>query len=164
MRIHTNLTSEAMHVALRQSGAPISFHTLTEHGSRTHARAFDVRLEGTGGASNTGLYGAGDYSGATWDEWGAFFGALFELSPSTRAGGSAARPVYANADDYHFQTGDRFHFVAGRGHLPADTHPRHRWVYLGTPGDRGVGDSECSKCSAHVPSRATADARRANAA
>ena len=163
MRIHTNLTREAMHTVLRQSGAPISFHVLEEHGSRTHARSFDVRLEGTGGASNTGLYGAGDYSGATWDEWGAFFGALFEMSPGARAGGSVARPIYANAEDYHFQTGDRFHFTAGRGHLPADTHPRHRWVYQGSWGDAAVADSECSKCSAMTPSRYRVEEHRAAA-
>lgn len=141
MRIHTSLDYLDMRKLTEQSGAPISFHVLTEHGSRTHAHAWEVRLEGSGGRSNTGQYGAGDFDGATWDEWGAFFGALYDADPDARCGGTSKRPVYARADHYHYVTGHRFHkrvHVAERHesgsvkltrvtYLPPDTHPRHNW-------------------------------------
>jgi len=166
MRIHTSLTHDEMSAMPRLSGAPISFHALTECGSRTHARAFEVRLTGTGGRSNTGLYGSGDFDGATWDEWGAFFGALFDADPAARCGGSSRRPVYGDADHFHFLTGDRFHkrviterhpsgsiATTRTSYLPADTHPRHRWVYQGSWGDHGSKGHVCGKdgCTATQP-------------
>lgn len=173
MRIHTKLDWSEMHDVARASGAPISFQTLEAFGSRTHARAFEVRLEGTGGRSNTGYYGAGDYDGATWDEWGAFFGALYDADPDARCGGSAKNPAYANADDYHFQTADRFHGrlvsesaepssrdYLRKTYLPADTHPRHRWTFDEARGN----DTEhyCAKdgCSARRPSFGSVIAHR----
>jgi hypothetical protein len=149
MRIHTELTEAQMSEARRNSGAPIYFHTLEEHGSRTHPRAFEVRLEGTGGRNNTGLYGAGDYDGATWDEWGAFLGAVYALDPAARCGGTERQPIYAHAQDYHWQTGDRF-----RDGLPADTHPRHRWVLEGTAATGRYHVRKCGKCGATTRSLA----------
>jgi hypothetical protein len=129
MRIHTTLDYVTM-AGLTGPGKAcggrplfVIWHRLEPFRSRTHPNAYEIRLEGSGGRNNTGRYGAGDYNGATWDEWGAVFGRLFALDPAARCGGSAARPVYACADDYHWQTGDRFR----SGQLPADTHPRHRW-------------------------------------
>lgn len=125
MRIHTNLTRQNIRDALVTSGAPIHFEKLEEHGSRSRERAFDVRLGGTGGRNNTGLYGAGDYDGATWDQWGAFLGAVFTLDPN------AYMPTaYRTADHFYAVTGDRFkaRTVDGRTtHYPADTHKRHSW-------------------------------------
>ena len=151
MRIHTNLLRHEIGAALGNSGASIAFHKITEHRSTQRDRAFDVRLEGTGGRSNTGLYGAGDYDGGTWDEWGAVFGALYELDPNAVCGGTAKRPVYADADDFHHQTGDRFkawEYEPGRTvHMPKDSHPRHRWQWVN---DRSDVVSRCAKdgCSA----------------
>lgn len=170
MRIHTTLDYLQMLELTRASGAPIGFERIEEHGSQTHARAFEVRLTGTGGRSNTGLYGSGDYSGATWDEWGAFFGALFEADPTARCGGTAKRPTYANADHYHFETGDRFRRrveVVSRHdsgaiertrvtHLPADTHPRHGWVYQ-DGAMLGTGSYKCRRCSATRPGWKTSE-------
>lgn len=168
MRIHTSLTWREMHDALTAAGAPISFHVLTEHASRTHTHAWEVRLEGSGGRNNTGLYGTGDYEGATWDEWGAFFGALYDLDPDARCGGTSKRPVYARADHYHYVTGHRFHkrvHVAERHesgsvkltrttYLPPDTHPRHGWIY-------DSGRPHCRKCSADRPGWAAEEQWRA---
>lgn len=171
MRIHTALTWSELYDVARASGAPISFHTCEEKGSRTHARAFELRLEGTGGRNNTGQYGAGDYDGATWDEWGAFFGALYAADAGARCGGTAKRPTYANAAHYHFVTGDRFRGrmittpagVTRRTYLPEDTHPRHGWIYLGTWGDHGAAGYKCRKCSATRPGwKAEEDYRRDN--
>ena len=160
MRIHTSLTWQQMHDALTAAGAPISFETLTDHGSRTHPRSFEVRLEGSGGRNNTGHFGAGDYNGATWDEWGAFFGALYDLDPDARCGGTSKRPVYARADHYHFVTGHRFHRVehvkGSPTYLPADTHPRHNWGH-------DSGRLYCRKegCSADRPGWANEEDWRA---
>src|SRR5213596_2251151 len=116
MRIHTSLTREQMTQVLRDSGAKITFHAITEHKSQTHPRAFNLTLEGTGGRNNTGLYGAGDYCGATWDEWGAFLGALFALDWDARVG-SVKNPTYANGADFHDITTRRFVRFKG-AHVP----------------------------------------------
>lgn len=173
MRIHTNLDRDQIATLPRKSGAPIRFQTLTEHGSRTHARSFEVRLEGTGGLSNTGRYGAGDYSGATWDEWGAFFGALFAADPGARCGGTSKNPVYGNAQHFHWLTDGRFQArpradvrsrfqsieqpvpgylssdpARSRTHMPADTHPRHGWIYDGESATGAYRVHHCRRCSA----------------
>ena len=151
MRIHTNLLVENLHHARRDSGAPLFFHTVEQHRSTTRERSFDVRLEGSGGRNNTGLYGAGDYKGATWDEWGAFLGALFAMDPAAWVGTSAKAPIYRDATDFHRQTGDRFAKNEQGHHLPLDTHPRHRWQHVaGYPAEVGDLAQTCAKCSATV--------------
>lgn len=159
MKIHTTLSRPKMLDALRHSGAPIYFHKLEEVGSRTHRHGYHVTLEGSGGRNNTGLYGAGTYNGATWDEWGAFFGALFELDPEARCGGTVANPVYRNAGHFHYLTAERFiQRFEGTGntvgatvqptHLPVDTHPRHRWERDGWGPN---AERKCAKCTATQP-------------
>lgn len=122
MRIHTNATEEQVREAVQSAG--VSLHNgLPTHGSRTHPRAFQLRLEGNGGRNNTGVYGAGDYHGATWDEWGAVLSGIFRADPKARMGGTEKHPKYADAEHFHIITGGRFE----ESGLPADTHPRHRW-------------------------------------
>lgn len=137
MRIHTDLTLDQMREALRHTQAPIGFEHIVIHGSRKRTRAFDVRLNGSGGRSNTGLYGAGNYSGATWDEWGAFLGAVYLLDPDMTC---QPYPLLATFDEF---TRGRF----SEGVIPKDTHPRHRWSY-----DPDLGLLVCTygagKCSA----------------
>lgn len=156
MRVHTNLKFREIFEVLRRSGAPVDAEVLTEHKSRTHDRAFEVRLSGHGGMTNSGNHGAGSFQGATWDEWGAFFGALYDMDPEARCGGTAERPIYRDRLHFHFLTGDRFqkwfpHDQHMGTYLPADTHPRHHWAY----------ESEgfyCTKCTAHRPSWQQVDA------
>lgn len=151
MRIHTNLDRNDMYEVLRNSGAPISFENLNRHYSRSHPRAFEVALSGTGGKPMHG-----DYQGATWDEWGAFFGALYQRDSTARCGGSVKTPGYANTEDFHYKTGDRFQgrwmdldtFKAHRTFLPADTHPRHYWKAVE---DGDTLHFECTQCSATRP-------------
>lgn len=148
MKIHTNLDYIAFHRLTRDSGAPITFHLIDQVGSRTHAYGYNVTLEGTGGRNNTGMYGAGDYDGATWDEWGAFFGALYAADENARCGGTVTNPVYANAAHYHYLTDERFR-EGPTGYLPEDAHARHNWKY---EGDVHYGSTQkCSKCSAVRP-------------
>ena len=163
MRIHTKLSALQMRDVIRAAGAPINFRDglLTPLRSRSHLYAYEVRLEGSGGRNNTGLYGAGDYDGATWDEWGAFFGALYELDQLARCGGTAKQPCYGDAEHFHFLTNGRFKHrlyweiahepgAVASGHLPADTHPRHRWHHDGMHVTGAWRVSSCAKqgCSA----------------
>ena len=163
MRIHTKLSYRQMRGLLWQSGvrgqydnAAIDTEVLEEHGSRTHERAFEVALSGSGGKPAGYARGTADYQTATWDEWGAFLGALFDADPQARAGGSVARPTYRDRQHYHFLTGDRFqrrYNVAGQPtYLPKDTHPRHHWEFKGSFG------FNCTKCKATRPSWERADA------
>lgn len=162
MRIHTSLTYRQMWEAAKASGAPVDLETVTEYGSRTHERAFEVTLSGTGGRPNTGRYGAGgNYQTATWDEWGAFLGALYDADINARCGGSVKYPVYRDAEHYHFKTGSRFQprmVGSAVSYLPADTHPRHQWDYQGSWGDHGRGGFTCTKCTATRPSWEQAEA------
>lgn len=144
MRLHTNLNRQAIIMATRH--LPVAFHKLEIHGSRSRKRAFEMLLTGSGGRNNTGAYGAGDYNGATWDEWGAVLGALYIFDPTMICGGTAKTPVYADAEHYHFLTNERFR----AGDIPADTHPRHRWDL------QSDMSWACKKCSARRPGWAQA--------
>ena len=160
MRIHTNLNTQQMYEVIKASGAPIYPEILERHGSRTHDQAFEVALSGTGGHPNSGGYGASsEYQAATWDEWGAFLGALYAADANARCGGSVKYPIYRNAEHFHFSTGNRFQIemkLSPEGqiwnHLPANTHPRHRWEY------RSQAGFACTKCTATRPSRDQLDA------
>lgn len=152
MRIHTNLTYRQMVEIVQVSDAPIYTEVLRQHGSRTHERAFEVMLSGS---STTRSQNGGEFFTATWDEWGAFLGALYDADPKARCGGSAERPVYRDADHYRFATGGRFQVrwdTAERSHyVPLDTHPRHHWQYA-------PAGFWCSKCSATRPTWEQMDA------
>ena len=142
MRIHTN-DVPAVRTAIYQATAslPGVYATTSRHGSRTHAGALELSLEGNGHRKNTGTSGAGDESGATWDEWGVVLAAVFAADPGAMCG-SKAYPAYRNAEHYHFLTGDRFR----AGTLPEDTHKRHRWTLHLSDNRNG-----CASCSSDVP-------------
>jgi hypothetical protein len=137
MRIHTKLNRDEMSGLL--SGLPVYFEVLAEHGSRKAPRAFEVRLSGSGGTTNSGTHGAGNFQGATWDEWGAFFGRLY-----SRDDGAVCGSSYTSAEHFHWLTGSRF--VGGE--LPKDTHKRHKWEFDGYAVTGAYGVSHCGKCSA----------------
>lgn len=144
MRIHTSLSRTDMRDILRTSGAPIDYESISRHDSRTHPRAFEVRLTAHDGS-------ASDWRNTTWDEWGAFLGALFDADPDARCGSNAKRPTYANATDFHQKTADRFRprwvdidtFKAHRTYLPRDAHSRHHWKYV-----PNAATFICTKCTA----------------
>lgn len=141
MRIHTNLITVADIYAATHNLPGVTV-TATPHGSRSHARAFEVRLEGNGSHRNSGQYGADTAEkAATWDEWGAFIAALYEVDPDA-LWGSQKYQVYSNRTHYHYLTNQRFIEDADPGHLPSDTHKRHNWQW-------GAGGAECTKCSAY---------------
>jgi hypothetical protein len=133
MRIHTDhLEYRDFHNAARKAG--VWLPSITQYGSRTHARSFDVKLSG----SSPYRTADGQDQAATWDEWGVFLAALFAHDSEARCGG-IKRPAYADHADFHYKTGGRF----GDAALPFDAHPRHRWEYR-----PGKTFSRCSACSA----------------
>ena len=112
-----------VHEYRAKSAKPRDFISLvsgkvSEHSSRTRARAFKVRLFGDSSRGpNSGQYGMDNYGkAATWDQWGLFLSVLFDADPDARVGG-AKNPTYINRDHFHWSTGGR---------------------YLGTPDDDGV--------------------------
>lgn len=116
MRIHTDLSMFRMTQLLKADERlrDVSYIELTEHRSQTHSWAYDVHLTGNyshssvNGAArkrtNSGTHGAGYYFAATFDEWGYFFGALYDADPTARSGGTRTRPVYADREDFHDRT------------------------------------------------------------
>ena len=140
MRIHTDRLAEvrqAINAATR--ALPGVYHgEMPEHGSRSRKGALELRLTGQGPrwtADNRDL-------AASYDEWGVVLGAVFAVDPDAICG-SAKRPVYAGANDYHWQTGERFAHVGPDNYtLPEDTHASHRWDYV------AQGTVECRKCTA----------------
>ena len=145
MRIHTDKTTEVRAAIWQATGAlPGVYAEMSEHGSRSRAGALELRLTGNSPRRpNSGRWGADSYeNAATWDEWGVVLGAVYAADPDAICG-SAKRPVYAGADDYHWQTGERFAHVGPDNYtLPEDTHTLHRWDYV------AQGTVECTKCTA----------------
>jgi hypothetical protein len=83
MRIHTSATYRDICSCLPRG---VSAY-ITEHGSRSRERAFEVTLYAYAKDDlhrrygNTGGYGRSDDVAATWDEWGLFMVALYEIDP-----------------------------------------------------------------------------------
>jgi hypothetical protein len=106
MRIHTDkLTSTDLQQVLTETD--VSLYVLGESGSRSHRRAFDIALRGSGKRHtkrpNTGVFGANsnEYA-ATYDDWGHFLAGLFTLDASAKAG------PYKGVEDFHSTTKGKF--------------------------------------------------------
>jgi len=136
MRIHSDVLSPANIYATVRSLPGVNVE-ITSHGSRIRSRAFEVRLTGT---SSRRTMDNADQA-ATWDEWGVFFARLFDVDANALAG-SAKHPAYADAADFHRQTGNRFKSLM----MPADTHQQHRWDFDGRT-------LACTKCTATLNRR-----------
>ena len=140
MRVHSDiLTTTDIHTAARAAGRGVLAYVLPG-GSRSHARAFDVKLTGTSsrrpnpGAGNGQRDDADSYA-ATWDEWGMFLAALYAVDEAA-VWGSVGCPIYADAASFHYQTGDRFESLT-----PPFQHLRHRWIFAD-------GEHKCESCEA----------------
>lgn len=131
MRIHSNaLTSLDIYRATDALDGV--YVQVTPVGSRSHDGAFEVRLTGT----STRRTMDGRDQAATWDEWGVFIAAVYEVDP-VAVFGSVKAPNYRDSNHFHAVT--RYRFDADG--LPSDTHQQHRWEYGGVV-------QQCSKCSA----------------
>lgn len=107
MKIHTKLTSRDVHrAAMRLDG--VTTYELEVHGSRTHARRLDVRLEGTGERhtrwANGNPHGRADWKAATRDDWGHFLAALYDADPSMRCVDTG----YTSRTSFHVATKGRY--------------------------------------------------------
>jgi len=115
MRIHGNITSrdvyEASGKATVATGANVYVERCEEHGSRSRARAYDVKLSGDGTLSkrrtNAGTrYAPQTEYAATWDQWGWFLAHLFSVDPTIKCW------AYAGLDDFNARTDHKFVLVA----------------------------------------------------
>lgn len=143
MRIHSDYL-RASDARDAMAGLPVYATRLQEHGSRSHDNAIELILSGSSNSRQNG----GDDMAATWDEWGVVIARLFNLDANA-VFGSVKHPNYANAEDFHRKTGDRFRSLE----LPEDTHQRHNWVSPSPfyePGGLVARPQTCSKCSATV--------------
>lgn len=134
MRFHTDTLTES-DVYMAADELPGVRVTVMELGSRSRARAFEVKLTGTSnrrvnpGTSDGSYWGVGRDHAATWDEWGIFIANLFDMDNNMFAG-TAKHPVYANIYDFHHQTGERFYNLTAE-----QQHKNHRWDYDMTNGE-----------------------------
>lgn len=124
MKIHTSLDYMAVQrIGVTDERLRDVITSIEESGSHTHPHAYQVTLRGgyptssvTGAKrrrANSGQYGAaGDPAhpeyAATYDEWGYWFAALYELDPAARCGGTILRPEYADRADFHNRTNNAY--------------------------------------------------------
>jgi hypothetical protein len=99
MRLHSDiLTAADLHAATPDE----VIASVSNHGSRKRARAFEVSLEGLGDRhtrkKNSGQYGAGYEFAASWDDWGIWLAALYEIDPNLNA------TYYTSREDFYAQT------------------------------------------------------------
>lgn len=138
MRIHTSdsVTYSTIFDAAKFAGVQVD---VTNHNSRTHETAWEVKLTGSSNRrpNNRGTWRDNDDYAATWDEWGMFLGFIFWIDPDTRCG-SVKYPAYDGAADFEYKTDCRF--IAN--HKPENLHGDHRWT-VGVPGEQS-----CKTCSA----------------
>jgi len=135
MRIHSD-SIESLEVRKAARLAGVQFTRFSLHGSRSREAAFDVILTGSSPRNQNFSRGDADKA-ATWDEWGHFLGTLFALDPAM------VTPYYSCADDFHWQTGARFHdFDLSTQHAAG-----HRWCYSGDSVTGSYSVHEC-KCGA----------------
>ena len=122
MRIHSNVLTYADVIdAARQAKA--NPDTASQHGSRSRSHAFEVKLRGLSRRRPNFYNGDGQYA-ATWDQWGVFFGLLFEVDPDMLIDGKE------DLDAFGYRTDWRFDYPAEFEH-PLDHD--HHFRYAGTP-------------------------------
>lgn len=110
MRIHSNvLGPNDLRSALAESvpAASIDEDAFSVVGSRSHARAFEVRLNAPAGKDSRGRTRRPPMDGrpgmaATYSEWGDFCVALFARDPGARIG------PYRDRDHFHRETRGEF--------------------------------------------------------
>ena len=135
MRIHTDRITELdIHVATNAAGMRDVFADVTQRGSRSRERSFDVKLTGNSTRkTNPGWANGEREQAATWDEWGMFIHALYQIDPEAVIG------QYADFEVFQTSTGHRFDsLTAPYSHGEGG----HRWI-VSTPGVQ-----ECVSCDA----------------
>ena len=91
MKIHSDILTprtiseavpEGCYLAEVYSGRAGGFFDIVPEGSRKRERAYSVRLSGSGKRPMVNL----PDKSATWDEWGIFIAALYEIDPHAIVG------------------------------------------------------------------------------
>jgi hypothetical protein len=101
MKLHSDkITSADIYAAARRAG--VSVNELTEHGSRSHGKAYSVYLEGSSSRQSNQR----DHKAATWDEWGMVMADLYRIDPDAMWG--SVRWGYTDEADFHLKTQNRF--------------------------------------------------------
>jgi hypothetical protein len=137
MKIHTDvLTSFDIHHATSAAGMHgVYAVNFKQCGSRSKDHAFDLSLRGNSTRRpNPGTGGrnfSDDEYAATWDEWGMFIHALYQIDPDALIGQYGSRAVFEETTCGRFDE------------LTAETACRgHRWVFGGPMIQR------CATCDA----------------
>ena len=129
MRIHSDsIRVSDLNAAARAARVDMEF---TTHGSRKRDHAFNVNLTGESKRRPNRNHASDEFA-ATWDQWGVFLAALFDVDPN------ASMTYYDGSADFHYRTAHRF--ASG---WPKDAHGDHRFKYDGIPYEQS-----CTKCSA----------------
>lgn len=118
MRLHVAGDIDRSHIyravefATRESGTGrVDIVKCERSGSRSHAHAFDVALEGDGSVQrhrpNSGASGAGGGYAAHWDAWGYFLGFLYDLDPTMKTGADRDRAAFDARTSNRFRVVNR---------------------------------------------------------
>lgn len=106
MKIHLNIEDRVKTLNDAREAAGVWHERCKASGSRTHLAKYDIILSGESGRQmNSGRYGpapCGSTEAATWDQWGIYLAVIFEADPTAKT------DYYADAEDFHRQTGGRF--------------------------------------------------------
>lgn len=143
MQIHTD-TLAVGDIIRATDGLPDVHVDVTQHGSRSRARKFDVTLSAVprkGRRPRNSNRPAMFDAAATWDEWGVFLTRLFDTDP-----GMTVPRVYEDPEHFHWMTGARF---SNGGPTEQDRHDQHRWEFQGHSPQKTYVVHECTCGAIH---------------
>lgn len=122
MKIHSDvLTYDNISDATHAAGMTGVYADIIERGSRSRTKGFDVKLTGTSNRNqNPGTGRNRDVEkAATWDEWGMFINALYQIDDDAIVG------PYKDLYDFESKTVGRFESLTA-----PYAHGNHRWEYV----------------------------------
>lgn len=104
MKIHLNHPTPWDLLTTARQLAGVSHARIERSGSKTRHCKFDVILEGESGRRTNQRWYSGEQGveAATWDQWGIYLAVIFDADPEAKT------DYYADAEDFHTQTGGRF--------------------------------------------------------
>lgn len=105
MKVHSDILSPIqIHQATIAAGMRGVDAEVTVHGSRSRAQSFNVSLTGNSTRwTNSGQSGSGHEHAATWDEWGMFIQALYEIDPKALIGQYGTYETFAKCTFGRFE-------------------------------------------------------------
>ena len=129
MKVHSDiLTEKHFHNATQAAGmSNVYVSQLAVKGSRSRKRRIDLKLAGNSNHNQN----RGTVKAATWDEWGMFINALFEIDPNAIIGQYDGMEMFQEVTDNRFDT------------LTAPyAHGNHKWI------STGANSMACEHCDA----------------